>query len=236
MQSAAQAPYKPVYKYRLILSSSGGIRLISLEPFRNGQGFGNNPNCNIINTTLETCPWYEALSYTWGNASDLIPCPIDGNSHVMISRNLFCALQHLAAENSERRYFWADQLCINQGDLIEKGHQIQRMTQIYRKSSVTIIWLREDSNGDAIKLFDLIGRVQGILGNPKHDQSPMTGSNFKESKASELHKQGALDEVHFITRRLLRVLGLSAFGYLINPSLLPKLCSDWEITTSHGTN
>lgn len=123
-----------------------------------------------------------------GNASELIPCPINGNSHIMISKNLFCALQHLAAENNEHCYFWADQLCINQSDLIEKGHQVERMTQIYEKSSVTIIWLGEDSNGDTIKLFDMIGRVQGILGNPKNIQSPATGSNFKESEASELHK------------------------------------------------
>lgn len=89
-------------------------------------------------------------------------------------------------------------------NLIEKGHQVERMTQIYQKSSVTIIWLGEDSSGDAIKLFDMIGRVQGILGNPKNIQSPATGLNYKESEASELHKQGVLDEVHPITRRLLQ--------------------------------
>lgn len=203
MQSFERAPDKPVYEYRPILDLSG-IRLISLRQFKIGQEFGHTPNCNIIHTTLETCPRYEALSYTWGNASDLIPCPINGNSHIMISRNLFCALQHLAAENNEDRYLWIDQLCINQRDLIEKGHQVERMTQIYQKSAVTIIWLGEDSSGDAIKLFDMIGRVQGILGNPKNIQSPATGLNYKESEASELMKQGVLDEVHPITRRLLQ--------------------------------
>lgn len=152
MQSFERAPDKPVYEYRPILDLDG-IRLISLRQFRNGQGFGHTPNCNIIHTTLEICPRYEALSYTWGNASDLMPCPINGNSHIMISRNLFCALQHLAAEDNGDRYLWVDQLCINQRDLIEKGHQVERMTQTYQKSSVTIIWLGEDSSGDAIKLF-----------------------------------------------------------------------------------
>lgn len=203
MQSSERAPDKLVYEYRPIFDLNG-IRLISLGKFRNGQGFGDILNCNIIHTTLETCPRYEALSYTWGNASDLISCPINDNSYIMISRNLFCALQHLAAENNEDRYLWVDQLCINQRDLIEKGHQVERMTQIYRKSSMTIIWLGEDSSGDAIKLFDMIGRVQGILGNPKNIQSPATGFNDKGTESSEFLKQGFLDEVYPITRRLLQ--------------------------------
>lgn len=44
------------------------------------QGFRDYPNCNIIHTTLDTCPRYKALSYAWANASDLMPCPINGNS------------------------------------------------------------------------------------------------------------------------------------------------------------
>lgn len=205
MQSFERAPDNPVYEYSPILDLDG-IRLISLRQVRNEQGLGHIPNCIIIHTRLETCPRYEALSYTWGNASEpLIPCPVNGgNSHIMISRNLFCALQHLAAESNEDRYLWADQLCINQRDLIEKGHQVERMTQIYQKSSMTIIWLGEDSSGDAIKLFDMIGRVQSILGNPKNIQSPATGLNNKESETSELFKHGVLDEVQPITRRLLQ--------------------------------
>lgn len=201
MQFPERASDIPAYEYRPILDLNG-IRLISLGQFRNGQGFGDTPNCNIIHTTLDTCTRYEALSYTWGNASDLIPCPVNGTSHIMISRNLFSALQHLAAQNHEDRYLWVDQLCINQRDLIEKGHQVERMTQIYERSSMTIIWLGED-NGDAPKLFDIIGRVQGILGNPKNVQSPITGSNYKESEALKFHKQGVWDEVFRTTRRLL---------------------------------
>lgn len=86
----------------------------------------------------------------------------------------------------------------------KKGHQVERMTQIYQKSAVTIIWLGVDSSGDTIKLFDMIGRVQGILGNPKNIQSPATGLNYKESEASELIKQGVLDGIHPITHRLLQ--------------------------------
>lgn len=122
----------------------------------------------------------------------------------MISRNLYCALQHLAAESNEDRYFGADQLCINQRDLIEKRHQVERMTQIYQKSSMTVIWLGDDNSGDAIKLFDLIGRVQSILVNDENIQSPAIGLNHKKSEHSELLRQGVMDEIHPITRRLLQ--------------------------------
>lgn len=67
-----------------------------------------------------------------------------------------------------------------------------------------IICIGEDSSGDAIKLFDMIERVQGILGNPKNIQSPATGFNNKWTESSELLKQGFLDEVYSITRRLLQ--------------------------------
>lgn len=52
-------------------------------------------------------------------------------------------------------------------------------------------------------MFDMIGIVQGILGNPKNIQSPATGTNYKESEASKLLKQGIWNEVHPITRQLL---------------------------------
>lgn len=89
-------------------------------------------------------------------------------------------------------------------DLTEKEHQVERMTQIYQNPSMTIIWLGKDSSGDAIKLLDMIERVQSILRNPKNIQSPATGLNNKESENLELLKHGVLDWVHPITRRLLQ--------------------------------
>lgn len=82
------------------------------------QGFGDSPNCSIIHSTLDTCPRYEALSYTWGNASDLISCPINGKSHIMIITFAHCNVSRWKIIKIV--ILWVDQLCIKQRDLIEK--------------------------------------------------------------------------------------------------------------------
>lgn len=195
MNSLESSSDGQVYKYRPILDKSG-IRVISLSLSNDGE-----PKCDIIHTKLGASPTYEALSYTWGDTKDSLPLRVDGNSHIMVSKNLFSALRHLVAEN-EARILWIDQLCINQNDLLEKGFQVEQMGQIYEKASMTIIWLGED-NGDSAKLFDMVGRLQSILGNPQLPQSPATGFEHNAEYILELKRQGVWDEIHFITRRLL---------------------------------
>lgn len=185
----------PIYTYRPIVGE-GGIRLVSLTSLRDG-----TPKCNITHTTLKNAPTYEALSYTWGDVKDSIPLLVDDNARLMISQNLFGALRQLAAHNNNR-LFWIDQLCINQIDVAEKEHQVQQMTQIYEKSSLTIIWLGED-NGESSQLFQLISQLQRLLGNPQTLQSPATAFNYSKNTLSELMRQGIWDELLPVSRRLL---------------------------------
>lgn len=154
-----------------------------------------------MHTTLETSPAYEALSYTWGDPKDLVPICVDGDNYIMVSRNLFVALRHLVAKN-ESRLLWIDQLCINQNDGQEKCHQVEQMTQIYKNASMTVIWLGQDK-GDSAELFDMIARLQYILGNPKIPQSPATGFSHEWETIQRLAGQGVLNDIHLITRRLL---------------------------------
>jgi hypothetical protein len=39
------------------------------------------------------------------------------------------------------RFLWIDQICINQGDDREKGHQVQFMGEIFRRAEVVFAWL-----------------------------------------------------------------------------------------------
>jgi hypothetical protein len=42
---------------------------------------------------------------------------------------------------TESRLFWIDQICINQEDETEKGHQVQFMGEIFRRAYNVFAWL-----------------------------------------------------------------------------------------------
>jgi hypothetical protein len=73
--------------------------------------------CTIEHVSLDDRPEYTALSYTWGDASQLRPIIVDG-SMVLVTVNLHQALSHLF---SECHVLWVDALCINQKDNKEKS-------------------------------------------------------------------------------------------------------------------
>ncbi|KAL3587424.1 hypothetical protein FPOAC2_13321 [Fusarium poae] len=64
---------------------------------------------------------------------------IDG-CDLSVRENLYAALSHLR-DRSIERIIWIDAICINQGDLKEKGQQVQSMAKIYSKASRVIVWL-----------------------------------------------------------------------------------------------
>ena len=43
------------------------------------------------------------------------------------------------------RIVWADAICINQQDLLEKNSQVAMMRSIYQTSEQVIVWLGEES-------------------------------------------------------------------------------------------
>ena len=54
--------------------------------------------------------------------------------------NLAQALPYLQLE-TEERVLWIDAICINQGDLAERGQQVGRMADIYKMATRVLIWL-----------------------------------------------------------------------------------------------
>lgn len=92
---------------------------------------------------------YEAISYTWGDNSDTQVIEIDGQSY-RIRSNLWDFLLHLRKRKTPRT-LWADAICIDQNDPIEKGHQVSVIGQIFQKASKVLIWLGEAADGsDAV--------------------------------------------------------------------------------------
>jgi hypothetical protein len=136
------------------------IRILELQP---------GSHQDMIRCTLEVEPFdtvedtYEAISYAWGDLDETGITEIVCNKQLMtIGTNLADGLRQLRHQTVPRR-LWADAICINQANKLEKGHQVMRMGQIYERAQQVLIWLGPDSEGQAGDCFDLISETVGHL-------------------------------------------------------------------------
>lgn len=88
---------------------------------------------------------FEALSYVWGNPGHTVD--IECNGHTMaITVNLADALRRTRLSDASR-FIWADAICINQQDLVERSHQVQLMREIYSLALPVTVWLGHGKEG-----------------------------------------------------------------------------------------
>lgn len=130
------------YQYRP-LTESDGIRLFGLQP---APGRSEMATGLLLHTTLKDCcedviDHFTALSYVWGDTSDLATIIVDGKP-LSVTKTLETALRHLRDSKRVIRV-WADAICTNQKDIIERGVQVKQMGSIYRAAHHTIIFLGE---------------------------------------------------------------------------------------------
>ena len=99
-------------------------------------------------------PLYQALSYCWGSPDRSVTLRCNGFK-LGISTNLAEGLRKLYAYSGKirrekhsaearwdkSRWFWVDQICINQEDNAERTQQVRIMRSIYKRSTHTIVWL-----------------------------------------------------------------------------------------------
>ncbi|KAI4247405.1 MAG: hypothetical protein LQ352_006161 [Teloschistes flavicans] len=115
--------------------------------------------CELSIESLFDPPEYEALSYTWGSATQDCPIQIHTISDtvhtetVLVTQHLHAALLRLR-QLTTPRLVWIDQLCINQNNIPEKNAQVRLMADIYKRALRTVVWLGEismlDQDRDAI--------------------------------------------------------------------------------------
>lgn len=111
------------------------IRLLELYP-----GHANdNVDCTLRQIELENAPEYEAISYTWGDPANRIDMLCDGKI-ITVTQNLKDALVRLKLKDRSR-IVWADAICINQNDRVEKGLQVKLMKKIYAKATRVCAYL-----------------------------------------------------------------------------------------------
>ncbi|KAF2728802.1 heterokaryon incompatibility, partial [Polyplosphaeria fusca] len=96
-------------------------------------------------------PIFEALSYTWadstGNADICMPVYMGPYwQSLPVTRNCWQALRRLRTHGD--RLLWVDAICINQQDVLERGHQVPLMRQIYTEASRVVAYLGEKGEDD----------------------------------------------------------------------------------------
>lgn len=115
------------------------IRLLVLQP---GTG---DVHLTLQAVSLDDDLEYEAISYCWGDENDTRAVYCHGEP-IQVTNSLASALLHLRSPDQPRT-LWADAICINQKDKVEKGAQVQLMSQIYTKPKKVLIWLGDDTSG-----------------------------------------------------------------------------------------
>jgi hypothetical protein len=126
---------KAVFKYEP-LEHFDSIRLLLLEPAEDTTA---ELRASFRTVRLGDAASYEAISYVWGPAvfSDSIAiCQKSLN----VTESIASALKAMRFPIKER-ILWADAICINQNDLIEKQRQVAMMGDIYKTASRVLIWL-----------------------------------------------------------------------------------------------
>jgi hypothetical protein len=122
---------------------------------------------------------YTCLSYCWGDASSTREitvvqperCLHDGTYEgkrfrFRVTVTLESALRSVRSLTA-RPLIWADAVCINQSDLIERANQVSMMHEIYSMSMQTLIWLGDADNESNIAM-DFAIHIRSVLARVEH--------------------------------------------------------------------
>ena len=142
------------YKYKP-LKHADAIRILKLHPSADPRG---PLFCTIKHVRLpDPDLTYEAISYTWGDAAAQKETVYLENGHTKleIGINGYQALRDLRS-STENRYLWMDAVCIDQGDVDERGHQVKLMHWIYRRALKVIVHLGVHTDGSRILFEELV--------------------------------------------------------------------------------
>jgi hypothetical protein len=101
-------------------------------------------NCTLFEVSKDTKTLYEAISYTWGDASQQNNIRVNGR-RLSIPRSVY---KNLETRSSmwRPRILWIDSICINQRDESEKVGQIKLMGQIYKEAYQVSICMQPPNN------------------------------------------------------------------------------------------
>ena len=142
------------YQYQALDAEAENIRLLYLLPAETSADI----RVDLVHTRLtkEDVPKYEALSYAWGerDTTEVIYVGQNGDDTIAVTRSLYQALPYLRYTDKPR-VLWVDAICVDQQNLEERSHQVERMGDVYSLADRVIVWLGLDdtTSGHAIQLL-----------------------------------------------------------------------------------
>ena len=155
-----------VFKYDPLPASAGDsliTRLLVLLPDKDPSA---KIRCELKQVCLKEKPSYDAISYCWGDqtATQSILCNED---ELEVTLNLDTAL-HRLRQSQTTRTLWADAICINQTNAVERSQQVQIMRNIYEGAEKVLIWLGDSTRNSqrAIRLAENIAETTNNGYNP----------------------------------------------------------------------
>lgn len=119
------------------------------------------PSISIQIFRLYGAPAYTALSYTWGEDKPSHPVCVRKNDTVCgvlhVSKNLldFLRIASKHFERLEARWFWIDQISIDQGHNSERNHQVLHMASVFSSAEMVLIWLGPSFEGSSDLVADI---------------------------------------------------------------------------------
>jgi hypothetical protein len=125
------------YCYQYLNTRNNEIRLLRIP--RKTRGPTISVGYRLSHISLQDPGNFIALSYCWGDHTLTQELMVNGQS-MYITESLAAALVSLQSQDHDV-LLWADAICINQRDPIEKTSQVQLMRDIYRTAGQVIIWL-----------------------------------------------------------------------------------------------
>ncbi|KAF1933416.1 uncharacterized protein M421DRAFT_88636 [Didymella exigua CBS 183.55] len=153
----ARLPTEP-YQYEELPPDA--FRYLALLP-----GVDSDPlRCSLHTSRIDGAR-YESVSYVWGTDDRNHRIVCDGRV-LKITPNLHRVLQRVRLPDAPRT-LWADSICINQEDLLEKSDQVTLMGRIYRNAERVLLCMGSsgEEHGPAVAalLEDVCGKIDSIL-------------------------------------------------------------------------
>jgi Heterokaryon incompatibility protein (HET) len=134
--------------------------------------------CRIQNTTslARAAGEYCTLSYVAGDPTETAPIPVNGmtfNAFANLKHAIVHAFYHWKAAYPDKDLLlWADQICIDQSNKEERGHQVGLMRDIYRRSKRTFVCLSNPRVRDCLSWAPRPGSSEMLLSTALVKESP----------------------------------------------------------------
>ncbi|ORY04568.1 heterokaryon incompatibility protein-domain-containing protein [Clohesyomyces aquaticus] len=129
------------------------IRLVELLDGSESETISLRFHRRVLDDSLD----FTALSYMWGDPDETRTILLDGTTFV-IRENLWQFLSEVRRQGTYRKtLLWIDAICINQGNIRERNHQVELMGDLYSKATLVAAWLGVAGNGSDVAM-DLLNR------------------------------------------------------------------------------